>query len=79
MVHATTVRCRRGYAAPAHHRRVGSHVGESGQFNFRKLDGYAEEVIQFDVSINPGNSGGPVINPANQVVGIASAKACNGR
>jgi S1-C subfamily serine protease len=44
---------------------------------FRKIPDYANEVFQFDASINPGNSGGPVINSANQVVGIASAKARN--
>jgi putative serine protease PepD len=31
--------------------------------------------IQFDAPINPGNSGGPVVNAANQVVGLATAKA----
>jgi putative serine protease PepD len=31
--------------------------------------------IQFDAPINPGNSGGPVVNSANQVVGLATAKA----
>lgn len=30
--------------------------------------------IQFDAAINPGNSGGPVINAAQEVVGIATAK-----
>jgi putative serine protease PepD len=42
---------------------------------FREIEDLAGKVIQFDASINPGNSGGPVINSANQVVGIASAKA----
>ena len=31
--------------------------------------------IQFDAPINPGNSGGPVVNAAEQVVGLATAKA----
>lgn len=31
--------------------------------------------IQFDAPINPGNSGGPVVNSANEVVGLATAKA----
>jgi putative serine protease PepD len=31
--------------------------------------------IQFDAPINPGNSGGPVVNAADQVVGLATAKA----
>jgi putative serine protease PepD len=31
--------------------------------------------IQFDAPINPGNSGGPVVNSANDVVGLATAKA----
>ena len=31
--------------------------------------------IQFDASINPGNSGGPVVNAADEVVGVATAKA----
>ena len=31
--------------------------------------------IQFDAPINPGNSGGPVVNAAEQVVGVATAKA----
>jgi putative serine protease PepD len=31
--------------------------------------------IQFDAPINPGNSGGPVVNAADQVVGVATAKA----
>ena len=31
--------------------------------------------IQFDAPINPGNSGGLVVNAANQVVGLATAKA----
>jgi S1-C subfamily serine protease len=30
--------------------------------------------IQFDAAINPGNSGGPVINSAQEVVGIATIK-----
>ncbi len=32
-------------------------------------------VIQFDASINPGNSGGPVVNSADEVIGLATAKA----
>jgi len=32
-------------------------------------------VIQFDAAINPGNSGGPVVNGADEVVGLATAKA----
>jgi S1-C subfamily serine protease len=31
--------------------------------------------IQFDAAVSPGNSGGPVINAAQQVVGIATRKA----
>jgi putative serine protease PepD len=31
--------------------------------------------IQFDAPINPGNSGGPVVNAADEVVGLATAKA----
>jgi putative serine protease PepD len=31
--------------------------------------------IQFDAPINPGNSGGPVVNGANDVIGLATAKA----
>ena len=31
--------------------------------------------IQFDAPINPGNSGGPVVNAADEVVGVATAKA----
>jgi putative serine protease PepD len=31
--------------------------------------------IQFDAPINPGNSGGPVVNSADEVVGLATAKA----
>jgi len=31
--------------------------------------------IQFDAPINPGNSGGPVVNAAEEVVGLATAKA----
>ncbi|GAA2543574.1 hypothetical protein GCM10010435_09720 [Winogradskya consettensis] len=31
--------------------------------------------IQFDAPINPGNSGGPVVNSADQVIGLATAKA----
>ncbi|HWH01294.1 MAG TPA: trypsin-like peptidase domain-containing protein, partial [Pilimelia sp.] len=42
---------------------------------FRRGQGGAGEVIQFDAPINPGNSGGPVINGSKQVVGIATAKA----
>jgi len=30
--------------------------------------------VQFDAAINPGNSGGPVINAAQEVVGIATRK-----
>jgi putative serine protease PepD len=40
----------------------------------RTLPDLAGPVIQFDAPINPGNSGGPVVNGANQVVGIATAK-----
>jgi len=32
-------------------------------------------IIQFDASINPGNSGGPVVNSADEVIGLATAKA----
>ncbi|GAB1693770.1 trypsin-like peptidase domain-containing protein [Krasilnikovia sp. M28-CT-15] len=32
-------------------------------------------VIQFDAPINPGNSGGPVVDSADRVVGLATAKA----
>jgi putative serine protease PepD len=31
--------------------------------------------IQFDAPINPGNSGGPVVNGADEVIGLATAKA----
>jgi putative serine protease PepD len=31
--------------------------------------------IQFDAPINPGNSGGPVVNSADEVIGLATAKA----
>ena len=31
--------------------------------------------IQFDAPINPGNSGGPVVNAADEVIGLATAKA----
>lgn len=31
--------------------------------------------IQFDAAVSPGNSGGPVINAAEEVVGIATRKA----
>ncbi|MEV4637060.1 S1C family serine protease [Actinoplanes sp. NPDC049548] len=31
--------------------------------------------IQFDAPINPGNSGGPVVNSADEVIGVATAKA----
>ncbi|GAB1642353.1 S1C family serine protease [Krasilnikovia sp. MM14-A1259] len=34
-------------------------------------------VIQFDAPINPGNSGGPVVDSADRVVGLATAKARN--
>jgi S1-C subfamily serine protease len=34
--------------------------------------------IQFDAAVNPGNSGGPVINSAQEVVGIATAKNPDG-
>ncbi|GGL06589.1 S1C family serine protease [Mangrovihabitans endophyticus] len=32
-------------------------------------------MIQFDAPINPGNSGGPVVNAADEVIGVATAKA----
>jgi putative serine protease PepD len=32
-------------------------------------------MIQFDAPINPGNSGGPVVNSADEVIGVATAKA----
>jgi putative serine protease PepD len=32
-------------------------------------------MIQFDAPINPGNSGGPVVNGADEVIGVATAKA----
>jgi putative serine protease PepD len=35
----------------------------------------AGPTIQFDASINPGNSGGPVVNSADEVIGLATAKA----
>ncbi|MEV0152422.1 trypsin-like peptidase domain-containing protein, partial [Micromonospora sp. NPDC050686] len=44
---------------------------------FRKDEGDAGPVIQFDASINPGNSGGPVISGNKEVVGVATAKARN--
>ncbi|WP_305782686.1 S1C family serine protease [Symbioplanes lichenis] len=31
--------------------------------------------LQFDAPINPGNSGGPVVNGADEVIGLATAKA----
>jgi putative serine protease PepD len=40
----------------------------------RELEGLNGRWIQFDASINPGNSGGPVINAAQQVVGVATQK-----
>lgn len=40
----------------------------------RELQGLNGRWIQFDASINPGNSGGPVINAAQEVVGIATQK-----
>jgi S1-C subfamily serine protease len=44
---------------------------------FRRPEGNSGPMIQFDAPINPGNSGGPVINGAQEVVGIATAKARN--
>ncbi len=37
------------------------------------------DVIQTSAAINPGNSGGPLINDANQVIGINTAVAQNGQ
>lgn len=39
----------------------------------RDIQGAPGRWIQFDAPINPGNSGGPVINAAQEVVGIATA------
>ncbi|MEV6595422.1 S1C family serine protease [Actinoplanes sp. NPDC051346] len=39
---------------------------------FRAGDG---PTLQFDAPINPGNSGGPVVNAADEVIGVATAKA----
>jgi len=47
----------------------------SGVISAYRPDDPEGPTIQFDAAINPGNSGGPVVNSANQVVGLATAKA----
>ncbi|MCL8209215.1 MAG: trypsin-like peptidase domain-containing protein [Actinomycetia bacterium] len=37
-------------------------------------DGWEYHLIQTDAAINPGNSGGPLVNTADQLVGINSSK-----
>jgi putative serine protease PepD len=47
----------------------------SGVISAYRPDDPDGTTIQFDAAINPGNSGGPLVNSAEQVVGVATAKA----
>jgi putative serine protease PepD len=59
---------------------VGAPLGLDDTVTTGVISAYRPEdpdgpTIQFDAPINPGNSGGPVVNSAEQVVGLATAKA----
>ena len=59
---------------------VGAPLGLDDTVTTGVISAYRPEdpdgpTIQFDAPINPGNSGGPVVNAAEQVVGLATAKA----
>ncbi len=58
---------------------VGAPLGLEDSVTTGVVSAYRQEdngpTIQFDAPINPGNSGGPVVNSADEVVGLATAKA----
>jgi putative serine protease PepD len=58
---------------------VGAPLGLEDTVTTGVVSAYRQEAdgptIQFDAPINPGNSGGPVVGSADEVLGLATAKA----
>jgi putative serine protease PepD len=58
---------------------VGAPLGLEDSVTTGVVSAYRQEAdgptIQFDAPINPGNSGGPVVSSAQEVLGVATAKA----